>query len=143
MESMESGGLESVCLDTSILIGHLRKHQPSVKALKKAIEQFQCFVATVSVYELLFGVAKGGGIADEDKLLALLNSVPFDESEARLAAQIHRDLIRRNADIGPKDVMIAATCIANGLSLLTTNVRHFNRVPQLQVIAAEEFIATP
>jgi predicted nucleic acid-binding protein len=98
-------------------------------AFRKAIEQFQCFVATVSVYELLFGVAKGGGIADEDKLLALLTSVPFDESEARLAAEIHRDLIRQNSDIGPKDVMIAATCIVNNLSLLTANARHFRRVP--------------
>ncbi|NJM39991.1 MAG: type II toxin-antitoxin system VapC family toxin [Anaerolineae bacterium] len=121
----------------------MRKRGPETAAFKRAIEEFQCFVASVSVYELLFGISKGGGITDEDKLLALLTSVPFDENEARLAAAIHRDLIQRNAEIGPKDVMIAASCLANGLPLLTANARHFRRVPQLQVIAAEEFVATP
>jgi len=52
---------------------------------------------------------------------------------------LHDALIRRNEDIGVKDVLIAAACLVNDVPLLTSNEHHFRRVPELTVITPSEF----
>jgi predicted nucleic acid-binding protein len=69
-----------------------------------------------------------------------MSVTPFDEAAARRAATLHDELIRYNADIGVKDVMIAATCLERGLALLTMNERHFNRVSGLTVLTPKSLL---
>ncbi len=132
-----------ICVDTSILIGYFRNRPIETEAFEKALKSAECCVTSVVTYELLLGVARRGTSIGESEALQELPCISFGRPEAEQASALHAELIRRNADIGPKDVMIAATCIVNNLSLLTANARHFQRIPQLQVIAAEEFITTP
>lgn len=66
--------------------------------------------------------------------------VPLDETSARRAATLHDQLIRRNEDIGVKDVLIAAMCLTHSLPLLTLNEKHFSRVPELQTLTPDNFI---
>lgn len=40
--------------------------------------------------------------------------------------------------IGPNDLWLAATCLAQGLTMVTANVREFSRVPGLSVEVWEE-----
>lgn len=77
----------------------------------------------------------------ETALLSVMRIAPFDDGAARRAAQLHNELIRANQEIGIKDVLIAAICLEHKLPLLTTNVNHFLRVPSLQVISPEDFLA--
>jgi len=51
-------------------------------------------------------------------------------------------LIRRNQDIGVKDVLIAAICSTHDTPLLSLNERHFSRVSGLQVVTPASFLAT-
>lgn len=67
--------------------------------------------------------------------------LPVDESAARHAATLHDELIRRNQEIGVKDVLIAAICLEHDLPLLTLNDRHFARVTGLTVLTPETFLA--
>jgi predicted nucleic acid-binding protein len=53
---------------------------------------------------------------------------------ARVDAVLWASLAGAGVDIGPHDRIVAATAIANGWSVATTNVRHFERVPELNVI---------
>ncbi len=77
----------------------------------------------------------------EDALLGMLTILPFDDDAARRAAKLHDVLIRRNEDIGVKDVLIAAICLEHALPLLTLNERRFARVPELQVVTPDSLLA--
>lgn len=47
-------------------------------------------------------------------------------------------LRRAGTPIGERDLMIAATALANGHDVLTANVREFERVPGLRVVTLDE-----
>lgn len=131
---------DAVCLDTSVLIGFLKAREPSASAVSLAIENRTCWVTSVTVYELLFGVARSQMRIGEEELLSVLSVAPFDDAAARGAAKLHDYLIHQNADIGVKDVLIAAICLERRLPLLTLNERHIARVPDLQVISPESLV---
>lgn len=121
-------------IDSSVLIAYLRGQPDSLAALRGIIANHIGFVAAISVYELLFSTARTRKPISEEKLLAPLIILPLDENCARVAARLHASLIQQNQDIGIKDVLIAATCLAHELPLVTLNQSHFSRVPSLTVI---------
>jgi tRNA(fMet)-specific endonuclease VapC len=97
-------------------------------------------VTAITVYELLFGVARSKRPIGEDALLGVMEVVPFDDVAARRAARLHAELIGRNEDIGIKDVLIAAICLERSLPVLTLNERHFSRVPGLKVLTPDALL---
>jgi tRNA(fMet)-specific endonuclease VapC len=127
----------ALCLDTSVLIAYLKGREPSASAVNRAIQDRACWVTAVTVYELLFGVARAQKQVGEEALLGVMTIAPFDAAAARRAAKLHDHLIRQNADVGVKDVLIAAICLERQLPLLTLNEKHFARVPDLQVITPD------
>ncbi len=131
----------ALCLDTSALIAFLKGREPGASAVEQAVNRRPCFVTAITVYELLFGVARAQKQIGEEALLGMLTILPFDDGTARRAAKLHDALIRRNEDIGVKDVLIAAICLENSIPLLTLNERHFARVPELQVVTPDSLLA--
>ncbi len=59
--------------------------------------------------------------------------LPFDEPAARACAGIRVDLQAAGERLEDPDLRIAAICLAHDLTLVTGNVRHFERVPGLRV----------
>jgi len=130
-----------LCLDTSALIAYLKGREPGAAAVERAVKNYACYVTAITVYELLFGVARAQKQIGEEALLGVMSVAPFDDAAARRAARLHADLISRNEDIGVKDVLIAAICLEHSLPLLTLNERHFLRVPALRLLTPETFLA--
>ena len=62
-----------------------------------------------------------------------MTTVPFGRPEAAAAARVRADLEAEGRPIGPYDVLIAGTALAQGAVLVTRNVREFNRVRGLAV----------
>jgi tRNA(fMet)-specific endonuclease VapC len=60
-------------------------------------------------------------------------AVPFDESCAAEFARIATNLTRAGARIGDLDILIAAHALTLDVTLVTNNVKHFNRVRGLRV----------
>lgn len=133
-------GLSPLCLDTSVLIAFLKGRDPGASAVERAVKTYNCHVAAITAYELLFGVARAGKQIGEDSLLGIMTILTLDGPVARRAANLHDDLIRRNQDIGVKDVLIAAICLHHDLPLLTLNERHFTRVQGLAVLTPSEIL---
>ena len=138
MANMDDANL---CLDTSVLIAYFKGRESGATAVEQAVQTRVCFVTAITVYELLFGVARAKKEIGEDVLLDVMSVLPFDDVAARRAARLHSDLIGRNEDIGIKDVLIAAICLEHSLPLLTLNERHFSRVPDLQVLTPDTFLS--
>ncbi len=60
--------------------------------------------------------------------------LPFGADEALIRAELFEALRRDGLVIGERDLQIAATAVARGHSLLTGNVREFERIPGLTVL---------
>jgi tRNA(fMet)-specific endonuclease VapC len=57
--------------------------------------------------------------------------LPVDLGCARAHAQLWAELRQAGAVIGSHDLWLAATCVAHGLTMITANMREFERVPGL------------
>ncbi|MGZ5440093.1 MAG: PIN domain-containing protein, partial [Candidatus Aminicenantales bacterium] len=53
--------------------------------------------------------------------------------EALLAGELLAGLSLTGQNIDVEDVLIAATALTQGLTVVTNNVRHFERIPGLRV----------
>lgn len=123
-------------LDTNICIYVINK-KPSV-----VLERFRqeapgsIALSSISAAELAYGVSKSGSDRNKEALalfLAPLTLLPFDESVIWHYGHIRTRLERQGTPIGPMDTMIAAHALSEGLTLVTNNVREFERVPDLRL----------
>jgi tRNA(fMet)-specific endonuclease VapC len=128
-----------ICLDTNMLIAYVKNREPGASLVEKIVRSYACYVTVITVYELLFGIARTRkSEIGEEALLDIMTVLPLTDAAARRAADLHAKLIFRNQDIGVKDVLIASICLEYDIPLITMNERHFSRVPGLKLIRAED-----
>lgn len=68
-----------------------------------------------------------------DALLSQLRRLPLDAKVVPPYAQLRAELRQAGRPIGPNDCWIAAQALAEGLILVTANVREFERVRGLRI----------
>ena len=129
-----------VLIDTSILIEHERRRLNLEPRLGGRGEEEEFFLSVVTASELLHGVHRAvqpevrlKRSAFVEGLLERFPLLPLDLATARVHAQVWAELARAGKMIGPNDLWIAATALAHGLTMVTANVREFERVPGLMV----------
>ncbi len=69
----------------------------------------------------------------EQRVLAAVSVLPYDTSIAKVFGKIRAHLEEIGTILPDADIQIAATAITHNLELITGNLRHFRRVPDLQV----------
>ena len=69
----------------------------------------------------------------EDLVLPALTVLPYDTGVAREFGAIRARLEERGQILPDADLQISATAIRHGLTLVTGNLKHFSRIPGLQV----------
>ncbi|MDN3690495.1 type II toxin-antitoxin system tRNA(fMet)-specific endonuclease VapC [Cyclobacterium jeungdonense] len=122
-------------LDTNICI-YLIKNRPEI-VLKKfrsyPISMFR--VSAVTITELYYGVAKSKRKkTNEDALIQFLapfEFVSFTDADAIAYGEIRAELERIGQVIGAYDLQIAAQAISRKITLVTNNIREFQRLPGL------------
>lgn len=72
-----------------------------------------------------------------EEVLPVLRVLHFDLDCARVGGRIQARLMDRGIPIESADVLIAATALRYRLSLVTANARHFDRVPDLELVTFE------
>jgi predicted nucleic acid-binding protein len=105
-------------------------------------------MAAITASELLHGYhrARDAGTrarraAFVEALLDLIPVLPFGVREARQHAELWAALVRKGGVIGPHDMLIAATAIAQGDELATLNRKEFKRVGGLQLARLDSYLA--
>jgi predicted nucleic acid-binding protein len=63
-----------------------------------------------------------------------LTVYPYTKESALLAGKLDAEQRSRGVVIPYADLLIGATALSLGFSVLTTNVRHFRQVPGLSVV---------
>jgi tRNA(fMet)-specific endonuclease VapC len=84
--------------------------------------------------ELAYGVAKSGSTRNRqalDLFLAPLAVLPFDEAALWTYGDLRADLERKGTPIGSLDTLIAAHALSLQATLVTNNIREFERGPGL------------
>lgn len=125
-------------LDTSFLIDILRKHPSAELLLKQIIQDEPHVTNTIVMRELLVGAYGSSKPKAELKarndLLKKILILSFDTKSAEQSAIIENRLRKSGKYIGGADILIAGTMIAYNIStIVTKNVKHFNRIPNITV----------
>lgn len=123
-------------LDTNICIYVINVRPPAVLARFMAHEIDGLGVSAITASELYWGVCKSGSVRNRttlDKFLSPLTILDYDLSAAQHYGELRGHLEKQGTPIGPLDQQIAAHALALGITLVTNNVREFERVPGLRV----------
>lgn len=122
-------------VDTGILIEHLRAKDKLSTTLYRILEGTEIYISAVTIYELYMGATTNDKIADVRAITESFTVLPFTNAIAQKAAEIYHDLRLKNQMIEFRDIFIAATCIVNGLPIVTLNKKQFKRIAGLKIIA--------
>ena len=127
-------------LDSDV-ISNLMKREHSARLLERLAElpEADRFVSTITLGEVLYGLERSARHEHlrrvlEEKVLPHLRLVAFDEAAARQYAVLRAHLEREGQPLGEADLRIAAIALANDLTLITGNDKHFRRVPRLRAL---------
>lgn len=125
--------------DTDI-ITHVFKKRPSEKLLAKLadIPQQAQHISTITISEIVYGAWKSSEPRRhldnlEMVLLPAVNIVGFDAKAAYVCGGLRARLEKAGTPLALADLEIASIAIANGLILVSGNLRHFTRIDELQL----------
>jgi tRNA(fMet)-specific endonuclease VapC len=128
------------CLDTNVVIFAMNERRQKIveRVHRELAAGTPMIVPAIVMFELEYGCAKSkrreqSRRAVEIFLSAGFGQPPFDIEDAREAGEIRAWLEARRNPIGPYDTLIAAQARRRGATLVTLNVREFERVPNLSV----------
>ncbi len=130
-------------LDTAVLIDIDRGGKNIEKKAKKLDKEGKHVISTVSVTELYFGIEKKyqketqrykKAKTDLDKLLSRFKIKEINRSIAIHASKIMSNLKSRGLQLNDlHDIYIGATAKTEKLTVLTTNISHFERIQGVEV----------
>lgn len=126
-----------IAADTDVLIDYLEDRPPGAEAIARALRRDQLQTTTINYFELVSGARRP---RERQTVLEFLGSIlvlPLDVEAARRGAEVRHQLESSGAGIGMGDSLIAGIVLARGVSLLTRNKRHFERVHGLSLADIE------
>ncbi len=128
-----------VLIDASVLIA-LERGRITLESQLAGHEEEEFFLSVITASELLHGVHRARDNDIRSRRAAFVESalerfpiLQIDLATARIHSQLSANLAAAGTLIGPHGLWLAATALAEGLTLVTTNLREFKRVPGLRV----------
>ena len=123
-------------LDTNAVITALNDAQSMLAKRLRLEKPMNVSISAIVLHELYFGAYKSQriehnlGLLDQHIRFQILE---FESGDAREAGRVRAALARNGTPIGPYDVLIAGQALARGLTLVSANVREFQRIDGLNV----------
>ena len=124
-------------LDTNICI-YVMKNKPEkvLERFKKELDNGIC-VSAITLAELEYIIKNSFNPPQNEqsllKFLLPLSILPFEAAAASAYGEIRTYLQKRGTPIEPLDMLIVGRARAEGLILVTNNIREFERVPGLEL----------
>ena len=124
-------------LDTNFCIHFIRGREWARAALGR-LQTIEVAVSAVTVGELYEGAhyaqVQSRELKKVETFLEPLGIIPFGREEAIKWGQVEARLRKQGSPIEAEDSMIAATANAHGLTLVSGNTKHFERVKGLKIV---------
>jgi tRNA(fMet)-specific endonuclease VapC len=123
-------------VDSDVMIDFLTNRADSVALLKRLFPDGLA-VSILTYAEVYQGIYRGYDPTTMEKAftatLVRMNLVTVSRAIARHGARIRGDLRARGQILPMTDVLIAATAVHHDLTLVTRNLRHYERIPGLRL----------
>lgn len=124
-------------LDTNICI-YIIKNKPA-----QVFEKFLTLpigsvgISSITLAELNYGVTKSKSVEKNTnalmKFLTPIEIVDFNYDAANEYGKIRTNLELKGTPIGPLDLLIASHALSLNITLVTNNVKEFNRISELKI----------
>ena len=123
--------------DTDIYTNVMKK-VPSKKLLNrlKKLPRRDQFTTTITIGEVYYGIMKASNRARllkifENVLLPRATILPFGFSAAKKYGDIRSFLEKQGTPLAHADLQIASIALSMKMTIITGNLKHFQRIPQL------------
>ena len=141
---MESS-LLGIMLDSSVIIAAERKRQTIEDFLTSIWQRFgevEIAISAVTLAELVHGVARANTPENKERRRDFIDELkrhvpvhPVTDSTAEIAGQTSGEQAAKGITLPADDLLIGASAIEQGYAVATLNIRHFEKIPGLQVLS--------
>ena len=131
-------------LDSSVVIDAERRGETVVRLIERVVSisgDQEAALSAVGLTELVHGLHRANTPALRlrrqaflDELLADMVVYPYTREAALVAGRVDAEQRSRGVVIPYPDLLIGATALTLGFSVLTANLRHFQQLPGLSVL---------
>jgi tRNA(fMet)-specific endonuclease VapC len=122
-------------LDTNICIYVMKNHPAALRQRFNRLAEQLC-ISSITLAELYYGAEKSARAPENveavDEFVSRLDVLAFSSKAAKHYGQIRAGLERAGMPVGAHDMLIGAHARAEGLILVTNNLREFTRMPGLR-----------
>jgi tRNA(fMet)-specific endonuclease VapC len=118
--------------DTDVMIDFLRG-MGAAERIGIELKTGKLCVTAITAFELWAGAGSPRQAAMVEALLAAVTILPLNDSDARRAGEVHKELKQSGATIGMADSLIAGIAINRNAILITRNRKHYERIPGLNL----------
>jgi tRNA(fMet)-specific endonuclease VapC len=131
-------------LDTNIFSYLVKRQHPYYENVKNKIldaKEGSICISVISLAEISLGLERIK--IQELRKQKLTNAINYilesivilevNDEAGWMYGKIREELIKNNQDIGLADCLIAAHAITNNVTLVTNNVKHFQRIKNLKI----------
>lgn len=126
----------SYLIDTDILIYSLKKH-PVVQMHFKAKANIPKSISVISYGELIFGAQKSPykekNLATAHRIAEIFPIIPVNKAIIEAFGNFKAVLQTQGRNFSDLDLIIGSTAVTMNYILVTSNVRHFNNIPGIQL----------
>lgn len=123
-------------LDSDILIYFLKGKQEVIEKLSQ-LPMDNLYISRINYTELIYGAYNSARVDENLKIikpfLKKFKILEFDEDSSLIFAKEKARLKKSGNIIADMDLMIASIAIQNECILITNNLKHFQRVQNLQI----------
>jgi tRNA(fMet)-specific endonuclease VapC len=125
-------------LDTNVCMELLRGRVGTpLEQRVEAEDPENLLICSIVKAELIYGIYRSADRVKNalgiQRLFDQFASLYFDDTAAARCGEVRAFLARAGRPIGPNDLLIASIALANVVTLVSSNLREFQRVPGLMV----------
>ena len=114
-----------VIADTDVVIDFFTDAAPRARVVTELLTEKRLAVSAITVFELYAGVRGAKRLKQLESFFAHVPVLPLGVLAAAYAGRVYTELRSEGVTVGNQDILIAGTCLANGLPLFTGNSSHF------------------
>ncbi|PKK89358.1 MAG: VapC toxin family PIN domain ribonuclease [Candidatus Wallbacteria bacterium HGW-Wallbacteria-1] len=124
-------------LDTNICIYCIKQKPVSVLQKLQQNMNNSIFISSITLAELEFGVTKSQ-FPEKNRISliefsSIFSILPFDDKDAEVYGKVRGNLTKQGNIIGQLDMLIGSQAVAKKLTLVTNNVREFERIKDIRI----------
>ncbi|MBP9725905.1 MAG: type II toxin-antitoxin system VapC family toxin [Gammaproteobacteria bacterium] len=124
-------------LDTCVVSDFIKGDRRTLERIKET-SPHSIAVSSITTMEIAYGLALNPEKAKKiqpilSAFLKAVSTLPFENKDGDCSGKIRSFLRRKGMPIRGYDVLLAGTALNRGLILVTSNIREFERIEELQL----------